>query len=510
MQADSESDFQTANACADIYNWQMREAFPEMEIGTSSNAKATICPFEYNPWAALARGTKDESVLYLDRKNRGALTGFWLGYRTNKGKKVEYILRTVIIAGTAADVGVALRNTVIRRNASGKEIREDVDYQKRGEPVVPKPLPTQILKNLKVDEKEEISYKAIGCPREFLERSRKMLMVASYRHQSGAKEYLEQYKEIFDKWIEEIFEYYHSKKGCEKLNILTMTTLDYSTVKKVLLDYNIFKDLGAACKRPEGPYSKVKESDYFVTKFLTWRLSQGLYEINRRVNWKVDVENKLLLHLTIMQIFCVLCEQGRYVHKHLVVVQKLRASTNKLEFINSLNPVQKSMLQAFNVVTLHMYRKPHIGIVDRMDDLDIGEDVKPVGKEELEEEKKGEATGGVQEEVESEKRKEEENVIMLRRKDGFYEYKDGEEVLKDIYERTEETVKEKECSDFKKHYKRVTEEEEREFEEVINRFRPLGPSNAMDSVFSENRVEDFTEGLKSVLSHYLNPPRNSK
>jgi len=283
-----------------------------------------------------------------------------------------------------------------------------------------------------------------------------------------------------------------------------MPTLDYSSVKKVILDHNVFKVLDSVCKRPDGPYPEVKESDYIVTKFLLWKMSQGLYEIQRRVNWKVDVENKLLLHLTIMQIFCTLCEQGRSVHKHLVLVQNLRASTDKVKFVLSLNPVQKAMLNTYNMVTLHMYRKPHILIVDRTD----SEELEFTVKEESEKDKKGEATGGVQEKIESEKKK--DGPIVVLREDGFYEYTGGGEVLKDIYERTEKTVKEMDCSDFKKSYQKVTEEEEKDFDEIINRFRPLGSINVEDAVFPGNRLEDFSEGLRSVLDHYLRPPKESK
>lgn len=513
VKADGEGDFKTASACMDVYNWQMKETYSNTENGSSSQSNATIPPFEYNFWTTLARGSRDDRALYLDRLARGAVVNYWYcyRYRADRGKKVEYTLKTISIAGAAADCGNAARNKALNTDISEEELKENTYYKDRRKPVISmtKP-PSSVIKNLKIDEKEVIVYKTIGCPKEFLERSRKILLTASFKHQSGAREYLEQYKDTLDKWVEDIFEYYHSKKGCEKLNILTMPTLDYSSVKKVILDHNVFKVLDSVCKRPEGPYPEVKESDYFVTKFLLWKMSQGLYEIQRRVNWKVDVENKLLLHLTIMQIFCILCEQGRSVHKHLVLVQNLRASTDKVKFVLSLNPVQKAMLNTYNMVTLHMYRKPHIGIVDRMDSVDIGEDLGFIAKEESEKDKKGEATGGVQKRVESEIKKNNPDIIVVQREDGFFEYKDGGEVLKDIYEKTEEAVKEMDCSNFKKCYRRVTEEEEKDFDEIINRFRPLGPAIVEDAVFSGNRSEDFTEGLKNILDHYLRPSEESK
>lgn len=505
VRADGEGDFKTASACMDIYNWQMKETCSDTEIGNSPQPNAIIPPFEYNFWTTLARGSKDERALYLDRLARGAVINYWYCYRIARGKKIEHTLRTITIIGTAADCGNAARNKALSTGISEEEWKKDICFKERKDPVISmtKP-PSAIMKNLKIDEKEVVVYKAIGCPKEFLERSRKILLIASFRHQSGAREYLEQYKETFDKWVEDIFEYYHSKKGCEKLNILTMTTLDYSTVKKVILDYNTFKVLDSICKRPSGSYSEVKESDYFVTKFLMWKMSQGLYDIQRRINWKVDVENKLLLHLTIMQIFCILCEQGRSVHKHLVVVQNLRASTDKVKFMLSLNPVQKAMLNTYNMVTLHMYRKPHILIVDRTD----SEELELTVSEESEKDKKGEATGGVQEKIESEKKK--DGPIVVLREDGFYEYTGGGEVLKDIYERTEKTVKEMDCSNFKKSYQKVTEEEEKDFNEIINRFRPLGSINVENAVFPGNRSEDFSEGLRSILDHYLRPSKESK
>lgn len=482
VKAEKEEDHGLAIACEDILNWQMKEILDEDRYKGNQ-----WIPFEHSLWLSAAKECKDKTLVFVDSIGRKNFAAAWIGMRGMVEKKFKRSIGLSIAIGASYDRAVGLRDRAVDM--------EEEEATKRLLPTVGK-LTKDIFKNLKLDDKEVVTHKAIGCPKQFLEWSRKVLSMGSLRHQAGAAEDLEAYKEAYDRWVSELFDYYHSRKGVEKLNVITMTTLDYSDVKKLLLNYNVFEDINQSLKRPEGTYPEVKESDYYVKKFLLWKMSQGLYEIDFKMNWDIDVEDKLVLQVTIMQIFCLLCEQGMFLKRCLSVVEDYKASADKVKFATSLNEVRKEVLRAFNQVTLHMYRWPHMPLVDAMEKYGYCvKNKKEEGEENIEEEeeeeegKLNEAAGGqVKEKVQ---------------KSGLYRYRDAEELLNEIYEETEKKVKEMDCSGFKKCLSKVTKEENKKFQEVVDRFGLLDVSVHSGQVYAEIRLESFLEGLKSVLRHHL-------
>ena len=498
LQADSKGDPMLARALADIVNWQMRETFTKPE---GEKPKGTIRPFTYNYWSSWARGSKKEKILYTDRVAREILIEYWMGYRLTFGKKRDNSKKLVLILGNMFDSAVNARNSALNDNVKDPKFREkNRQFKLRTKPILESGKPvTPVRDNLQIDKRELENYKTedIKC---LLSESERMLSVISFKHQAGESEHLELYKELYQKWVIAIFDYYHSKKGVEKLSILVNPTLDYTKMRDILLEYNLFGDLNSTYTKPEGPYTKVKDSDFFVTKYLLWRLAQGLYSAYNRVNWKIDKEDKLLLLATIMQVFCVLCEEASNFYEHIKIVKGYQASRDKVKYMLTLNIRQKDILNTFNIITLNMYRRPHIRIVDRMEKYESSseeEDCCTCDKKECSQKPENE--------IEKEKSKN-SSEIAVKRKDGYFEVKNRKDVVDVFYEKIEEDAKKRECSSFSKRSYRPTDREEEEFEEVVKNFGQMD-SRMMDSdIYTEEYKEDFAEGLKSVLKHYLSPP----
>lgn len=502
VQADSKGDSKSARAFADIVNWQMRETFTKAENGKT---KGKIRPFMFNYWASWARESKKEKILYIDRVARETLVEFWMGYRLTIGKKRDNSKKLVSMLGHMFDSAVSARNAALDDDVEDPKFREkNRRFVLKTKPILESDRPViPIRDNIQIDKRELESYKIEDAKCLFSE-SEKVLSVINFKHQTGESEHLELYKELYQKWVIAIFDYYHSKKGIEKLNILVTPTLDYTKMRDVLLKYNIFGDLNTTYTKPEGSYTKIKASDYFVTKYLLWRLAQGLYSMYYRINWKFDQEDKLLLLATVMQVFCVLCEEASNFYEHVDIVKGYQASKDKVKYMLSLTHRQKDILNTFNIITLNMYRRPHIRIVDRMEKYESS-------SEEEEEEKcetcvKKECSQKPENEIEKEKSKNDFKMDAVKRKDGFFEVQSRKDMVDIYYERVEEEAKKRECSSFSKRDYRLTGKEEEDFEEIVKNFGQMDSNIIGSDIYTEEYKEDFAEGLKSVLKHYLSPP----
>jgi len=524
VEADTKGDFDTAMAMCDIVNWQMRETLANKD-GVNPE-EAAVGLYEYNLWTSLAKKCKNEKTVYADRMGREVVVDLWVRTRSSKLGKKKNTKKIVEIIGGIFDRAVIIRNKATFMDIDNLAFKKtDTNYiTMRGPVLKDKKLPPSIYKNLDIDKKELEDFKATEDFLKILDESKKVLEAISFKHRGNLRDPTEVYEEVYKKWISAVFGFYNAKKGIEKLNILIVPTLDYSKLLEGLMDYCIFKDL--EIERPKGPYATVKDSEYFVENYLRWRLAQGLYAMGRRINWDFDRENKLMVVITMMQVFCVLCEETTLFHDHFGVVKYFQKLSKKdqIKLSTNLNAKQKHILRIFNFITLHMFRMPHVPVVDKIDghrDSDSEEETEKDNyceeekTKDKEEEKMGIACGGKEESQDNQEEDEEDlqrskfdpekRKENQERKEKFVINRPDARVLIDIYERLEEDLKSKNCSIFKKRWYQVTDKEEEEFNELLEDFGVLTNEGFVNEIYEGGVKEDFAEGLADVFKHYLRP-----
>jgi len=466
--ADIEENYGLAYAIYEIINWQMREIMIK-----DSEDESEGRPFEYNFWETLIRGCEREELLEADKAARMVLVRGWnAGGDQRKMKKIRAMGRIEKI-GEIIDIAVTARNEhlLLGGECPDEELRgllaEAKYYSGTG-------VTKEIRKDVKLDEKERLNCKTTGCPREIYLESKKVLEAATITQKLGSSEYLEELKGLYERWIEMVFKFYHSKKGVEKLSVISMPTQDYTSLKKVLLSNNVFEEVGKKYERPTGSYSKAKESDYYVALFFHWRMCQSLYDIHSLIDWKVDLKDRLTVQITVMHIFCSLCKAATNFCETKKVVEGYRASPDKVKYLSSLNTCEKDYLNTFNQTTLSLFRLPHVTILE----------VISTPKEE--------------------KKNVEDRVSRL-----LTMYSGSP--LFTIFKETEKRVKKMDCSErcFRRQLVDWNKEEIQRFEEATSLVGIGERNERRPTVFPNHRTEDFEKDLSNILRHYLRLPSDS-
>ena len=494
--AEFEKDYSTAAACFDIIGWQLLEFVRKKRPDKR--------PLEGNMWRRLARKSKNNEAIYVDRKGREFLLNCYLNLRTEQegGKKRKEAVgqkseKMIPLIGHMIDCSFKEMNKVIAIEFGGeiKKVEEESEWKGLREPIVVREIPRIIAENTTVNKKEKS--KTTEQVKNLLEESEKILSAVTLEHQTSDSGSLSIYKESYEKWIDSMFDFHHAKKGSGKLDVLLVSTENYDTVRSVLKAFNVFEE--QSLEKPKGSYTEVKCSDYFVAKYLKWKMTQELYAIRQKVKWDFNREDLLKLHLVVMQIFCLLCTSVYNFVEHKEVVEGFKKSADKLRYVQSLESEKKIVLNTFNIISLRLYKFPYRAVVDCIDEDSISS-----------EEENGEDDEKTQEYKDVEKEKKKKKSKPVKNKDGSYafvldEYYLGNLVFADVHARLEEEVKRLSCVDLRKRMVKMDKKDEEEFFKLMDEMTEgLNSDETLSGkVYKDDYRENFEEGLQSVLEHYL-------
>lgn len=484
--AEFEKDYKTAAACFDIACWQIiefvRRSRPEQR------------PLDVNMWRRIARDSKSNEAVYVDRKAREVFLNCYLNLRTEHegGRKRRDAIgpkskKIIPLLGCMIDTAIREREKVILTEFEGeiKKVNSKCDWTGLREPIVTREVPRVVAENVAISDKEKNHSKSVSLVKDLFEESEKLLSAATLEHHTSDSGSLSVYKEIYEKWIDSLFDFHHTKKGNGKLDILLMPTENYNATRDILKSFNIFEEF--ELEKPKGSYSEVKCSDYLVTKCLRWRMAQGLHAVRQRVKWDFDRKDVVKLSITMMQIFCLLCAEANRFSSFQKVVEGFQKSEDKLGYIKDLRPEQKAMLHTFNVISLRLFRLPYRAVVDCFDE-DFSSEEERTNREE-------------------EKRKR-----LVKEKDGTFvcvlnDHFVADFVSEDLHARLEEEVKKLSCESFQKQPVKMDRECEKEFLELMDKVTEDLDHRVVLSreIYKGDFKEDIEEGVRDVLEHYLKP-----